>query len=472
MRETASPLTSVRSADRSNARQRAGMVSSLVLAACCVLACAPSARAQLSLTSAVDLALRSNPRVLGARADVDRAEAQLSESHDVYIPSVGVGSAIGQAYGYLPQPPTLFSGNAGSLVFSASQHEYIRSARAGVNAARLALADAREAVAQDTALACIALDHDQQRAQAIHQQLDDANTLVTISQQRLDAGQDSQIDLTQARLTAAQLRFAALRGDDEVDIDRQHLARLIGLPASSLSIDGAFPQAPLPEAPSAASDHGYANAGIASAFANAEAKQHQARGDATFRFWPQINLVMNYTRYATFTDSFKNLENIYKGNNGQTLLTANEFAIGVQINLPLFDKARSDKAHEASAESARSRHDAENAQIEVLDGQARARHAITELQSQAEVASLEQQLAQQQLDVLLQQLQSGNPNGPQMTPKDEQKARIDERNKFIAVLDAGFQLRQAEIQLLRQTGQLISWLGAAISASPAPSSHP
>ena len=84
------------------------------------------------------------------------------------------------------------------------------------------------------------------------------------------------------------------------------------------------------------------------------------------------------------------------------------------------------------------------------------------------MATLQQQLAQQQLDALRQQLQSGtgNPNGPQMTPKDEQKTRIDERDKYIAVLDATFQLRQAEVQLMRQTGQLISWIGSDKTAQP------
>jgi len=449
---------------------------SLVTALALILfAPAPAARAQLSLAGAVDLALRSNPRVLGAQDDVKRAMAQIDQAIDAYIPSINMGAGIGQAYGYLPNPPNLFDVTAGSLAFSASQRYYIRSARTGLEAARYAYDDVREAVAQDTALAFLTLNHDQQRAQAIHQQLDYANTLVTITQQRLDAGQDSQIDLTQAKLTAAKLRSAVLYADDDIGNDRDHLARLIGLPSQSLSTDGAFPDAPLPaDAPSASDVHGYANSAVASAFANADAKEQQAKGDNTFRFWPQINFFTQYNRYATFTNSFKDLENIYKGNNGQTLLTANEFAVGIQISLPFFDKARSDKAREASAEAAHARHDAENDQLEALDGQSRARHSIDELQAQADVATLQQQLAQQQLDIVRQQLQSGtgNPNGPQMTPKDEQNARISERDKYIAVLDSSFQLRQAEIQLLRQTGQLLSWLSSTASAAPsvAPSS--
>lgn len=448
--------------------------TSLVLAAAsalCLAGLCPAARAQISLASAVDLALRNNPRVLGAQDEVRRAEAQLAETHDAYIPNATFGSNVGQAYGYLPYPPTLFSGNAGSLVFSASQRDYILSAREGLKAAEMSLQDIQETVAQDAALAFITLDHDRQRAQAIHQQLDDANTLVTITQQRLDAGQDSQIDLTQSKLTAAQLRLGALRADDDLENDRDHLARLIGVPAPSLAIDGAFPSAPIPgEAPSGP----YANAAVASAFFNAQARQAQARGDSKVRFWPNINLVVNYTRYATFTDSFKNLEKIYVDpNTKQPLLTANETAFGIQVNLPFFDKTRSDKAHESAAEAAHAMHDAQNAELDALDGQSKARHAIAELQAQAEVATLQQQLAQQQLDVLHQQLQSGtgNPNGPQMTPKDEQKARIDERDKYIAVLDATFNLRQAEVQLLRQTGQLITWLGAGNATPAAPSAQ-
>ena len=427
------------------------------------------ARAQISLTTAVDLALHSNPRVQGAQADVDKARAQLSEMHDVYVPAINAGAGIGQAYGYLPSPPTLFTVNAGSVVYNAAQTFYTRSARAGLNAAQLALEDVRETVALDTALAFVAAGHDQQREQAIRQQAGFADTLVTIVQERVDAGQDTQIGLTQARLTAAQLRLGTLRAEDDTANDREHLARLMGIPADALRVDDNFPETPVSlDAPSAPAQ-GYANPAVASAFANAEAKQQQAKGDARFRFWPQINSVIQYNRYATFTNSFKDLENIYKGNNGLTLLTSNEAAFGVVIQLPFFDAARSARARETASDAAKALHDAQNAQIDALDGQTRARHTIAELKEQAKVAALEQQFAQQQLDVLLVQLQSGtgNSNGPPMTPKDEQKARIDERDKYLGVIDAGFQLRQAEIQLLRQTGKLLDWLNSAATARPA-----
>jgi outer membrane protein TolC len=430
-----------------------------------LLSPAPVAHAQISLTTAIDMALRSNPRVLGARDDVNKARAQLSQAHDAYIPAVSIGAGLGQAYGYLPSPPTLATATAGSIVFSMSQFDYIRSAKEGVKAALLALDDVQEQVAEDTALAFIALDNDQQHEQVIRQQTGFAGALVTIVQERIDAGQDTQIDLTQAKLTAAQLRLSELKQQDNIDVDREHLARLIGLPSASLQINGNFPAIPVPADAINPAPSVYANSAVASAFANAEAKWQQARGEARSGFWPQINFVAQYNRYATFTNSFGTLETFSSSRIG-----ADETAFGVQISIPFFDKGRGARGRVAAAEASRALHDAQSAEIDARDGQTRARHTIDEIRAQADVAGFEQQLAQQQLDVLHTQLESGtgNPNAPQMSPKDEQTARIAERNKYLSVLDAGFQLRQAQIQLLRQTGELESWFKSAISATPSP----
>jgi hypothetical protein len=63
-----------------------------------------------------------------------------------------------------------------------------------------------------------------------------------------------------------------------------------------------------------------------------------------------------------------------------------------------------------------------------------------------------------------QQLQSGNgaesgPNAqPQLTPKAEQLARIDERQKYEDALDAELSLNKAELGLLRALGHMEDWL--------------
>jgi len=66
---------------------------------------------------------------------------------------------------------------------------------------------------------------------------------------------------------------------------------------------------------------------------------------------------------------------------------------------------------------------------------------------------------------VLAQLELGNGSGsgpgaqPQLSPKAEQLARIDERQKFQDSQDAGFDLAKARLSLLRALGHMEDWLG-------------
>jgi outer membrane protein TolC len=401
-----------------------------------------------------------------SEADVAKAQAILAESKDVYIPTLTAGAALGQAYGYSPYPPTLFTLDSSSLVYNASQSSYIKSARAGVEAAEHALADMRETVAEDAALTFIAVDHDQQREEVLRQESEYAARLLQIVQDRFDAGQDTAMDLTSAKLSERKLHLAQLRAAEDTANDRGRLASLIGVPPGTLLAEGGFPSAPVPAA-APESDSPYANASVASAFANARAKQLQAHGDTHFLYRPQISFVAQYNRYATFTNAFKNLQQVYVG------LAADDEAFGVRVTIPLFDRQRRSKGIETTAEATHALHDAEFAQFNVLDTQRRLSHNIELLQAQAEVAALDQQLAQQQLEILQLQLKSAGASPQPMTPKDEQNSRIAEREKYLAVIDNAFQLHQAQVSLLRQTGLLEEWLAhAGLTAAPAPAPTP
>src|SRR5271168_1171209 len=194
------------------------------------------AYAQISFTTAIGLALKSNPKVLMAQADVDKALTAVQQLRDAYIPSVVGGSGVGPpSYGFPLGQPSIFNITSQSLVFSYSQRDYMRAASAALDAARLNLKDAREAVAEDTAITYLSLNRDLQREAALRDQQGFADRLVAIVQQRLDAGQDTPIDLTTSRLAAAQIKLARLRAEDETAFDKAHLARLIGLPLQGIA---------------------------------------------------------------------------------------------------------------------------------------------------------------------------------------------------------------------------------------------
>jgi outer membrane protein TolC len=428
--------------------------------ACSAFACvAAPAYAQISFTTAIDLALKSNPKVLMAKADVDKAVAAVQQLRDAYIPSVVGGSGLGPpSYGFPLGQPSIFNITAQSLVFSYSQRDYLRAAQAALDAANLNLKDIREGVAEDTAITYLALDRDMRRQTALQEQQGFADRLVSIVQDRLDAGQDTPIDLTTSRLTAAQIRLARLRAEDETTADQAHLARLVGLPAQALSTtSGSIPALPATSSELTGTTLTTSPA-VDSAYAIARSKRETAFGEARYLWRPQISFDGQYSRFA----KFNNLQDYY------FRFQQNNAAVGVQITVPVYDKAHQAKAREAAADASHAEHEADTMRDQFFDSRLRAHHTAIELSTRSEIASLDQQLAQQQLEVLLVQLKSGSGNlsGPQMSPKDEQTARIAEREKFVAVLNANFEAQQAEINLLRAAGQLESWIAAAVQLQP------
>jgi outer membrane protein TolC len=426
---------------------------------CFALACAAAAApAQISLITAVDLAIKSNPKVLMAQADVDKALAAMQQLRDAYIPNIVGGSGIGPpSYGFPLGQPSIFNITSTSLVFSYSQRDYMRAAKAAYDAANLNLKDAREAVAEDTAVTYLALNRDLQRETALRDQQGYADHLVAIVQQRLDAGQDTPIDLTTSRLTAAQIKLARLRAEDETAFDKAHLARLIGLPMQGITTTNESVP-PFPVASDLKGPTPFSSPTVDSAYAVARSKRETAFGDSRYLWRPQVYFEGQYSRFAKYT----NIQDYY------FRFQQNNAAVGVQITIPVYDMVHRAKQRESMAEASHALHEADMIRDQFLDTRLRADHAAAELSARAEVANLDQQLATQNLDVLLVQLKAGSGNlaGPQMTPKDEQTARISERDKYIAVLNANFDAQQAQVNLLRSTGQLENWLAPSAKAQP------
>ena len=102
--------------------------------------------AQVSLATVVDLAQRNSTAVRMANADVEKAQAALAETKDVFVPSLTFGSGLPAfpAVGFTGGVPSILNASVQSLVFSLPQRQYMQAARAGFQAASLSLKDARE----------------------------------------------------------------------------------------------------------------------------------------------------------------------------------------------------------------------------------------------------------------------------------------------------------------------------------------
>ena len=411
-----------------------------------------AAHAQISFTTAIDLALKNSPKVQMAQANVDKAKAVLSQNTDAYIPNLSGGSGLGYSYGFPLGQPTLFSFSSQSLVFNYSQHDYIRAAHAGVEAATQILRDTRQEIAEDTAITYLSLDRTQRSEAAMDEEYGYAQKLATIVEERLDAGREPRMELARARRTAAQIRLQRLLLHDDEAVLRDHLSRLIGITVGLVqTIPSSVPAFPaIPRVDPSAPD----NPAVLAAFSNAHAKREQAFGDSKYAFRPQIYFAANYSRFSTF-NNYQQYYNHFQYDAGE---------IGVQITIPLYDRLRKSKARESMADAIHAEKEAVDARNTELEGRLKLANAANELQARVELADIDQDIAQQQLEATLIQLQTApsESSAPLMTPKDEQNARIQERQRFIDLQDAGFQLKKTEINLLRQTGQLEDWLKTAV----------
>lgn len=409
----------------------------------------PRAGAQqtVSLYTVVDLALRNSPEVRIAEAEVRRAASGLAEAKDAYLPSFVFNSNIGYSYGFPVGQPSVLNGQSNSLVFSFSQPDYIRSARAATDAARLSLTDTRQKVILEAVLAYVELDTDERELVDLKAQQELGDRLISIEEDRVAAGVDSRVDATQARLANARLALRQLQIEGNAEVLAAKLGHLDGMPYASLTTSPSS----IPAAPSAETlaELSHESSGVRSAYLAAKSKLYVSHGDDRQEFGPTLALGLNYSRYA----EFNNYQNYY------LRFQHNNFGIGLNITIPVFDETKHQHARGSAADAVRALAQADYMRDQQSEAQLELEKSLRTLQAQQTIAGLQQELAQDQLDTVAIQLKdgSGSPGAAPVTPKEEQQARINERRYAIDLLDANFQLLQAKLNLLRMKGMIEAW---------------
>jgi outer membrane protein TolC len=433
-----------------------GLNIRLAIASAILAAPAVCASAQISLSSAVALALKNDPKVNMAQASLQKANAALNQTYDVYIPTVVADAGYGRGLGVPTGLPTVLTLTSQSLVFNFSQRDNIRAAASGVEAAKLSLKETQDQVEEDVATTYLNLESDQRRLAATTEEEQFAHHLVSIVQDRLDAGADTRINLLQARRTAKMIELSELHLKNEIATLSDHLARVIGLPGNTIyAVSSSIPTLPSPSTIATKETAGESY-GVRAALASARSKQELAFGVSRYLLRPQVSLGISYSRIDTgqndFTTYYPNFKN--RSENAESIYLA--------IQIPIFDRRHEDESAEAVAEASRARFEAEDQRNQFLQGRFKLNQSTSELALHSDLAEIDRDLAQEELNTVLLQLSpdaaASSSDRPQLTPKDEQSARVAERARTVDLLDAQFQLSQAEISLLRQTGQLDTWV--------------
>ncbi len=399
----------------------------------------------LPFRQAVELAVKRSA-VLSA-ADRQRAYESFLAAHRMYIPQVIVGSGLAKTFGFPMSiegsAPSVVNVNSMGYLINLAQNDLVRAARTEWNATTFSSDDRRQQAILDSALTYTQLDRLSTALNLLRQQQEEAQRAEQITADRVQAGVESQVDLTRAQLGSARVRLATAQVQASMDLLRSQLSQLTGVPAQSIeTVTESIPQLPevnqTEDLPAKALS---SNPAVKLAQATADAKQFRARSEHR-QLYPAVDFVGQYGLFAKY-NNYDVFFRTFERNNG---------TIGVAIRFPVFNMAQRARAAAADAEAVQARHQVDDAKNKVSNETLKLQRDVAQLAAQRDVARLEYQLARSDVDAVQAKVQAGTA-----TLRDEANARLTESQKYSAYLDAAYQLEHTKMQLLRSTGELEQW---------------
>jgi outer membrane protein TolC len=419
------------------------------------------------LRRAVELALKHATAAGIAAAEEQSAAANLRVLRNGYIPELSTGSGIGWTYGFplglAGSAPSLFNLNAQMALLDPSLRKFLGAARDEAGAASLRSKDQRNQVIQDTVLTYAELAKWEQRLSHLKEIQPEVEEMATAVAERVKAGVDSEVEGTKARLSVARVRLRIEEARGSADVLREHLAKLVGLSASALEID---PDS-IHELPAAATqdttvpDHAASSSpAVNAAVEHAHAQFLQAQGEHK-AMWPSVEFGAQYAVLS----KFNSYQNYYipatpcAVNLGTQIplceadtFRENNATIGINIRIPIFNAVQRARAAAADADALKAQKQAEATRNQVSEETLRLQRTAAQLEDARDVAQLEYEISQKNLDAVHTRMNAGTAN-----LHDLDDARSQAGDRFIALQDVTFELERSEVALMRSTGDLEHW---------------
>jgi outer membrane protein TolC len=409
----------------------------------------------LPLKRAVELALAHSTAGAISSADEQHAFASYLSARNAYVPQLVVGSGLGQTWGYPlsleGSAPSIVNMTAQSALINPSLREFVRAARKEWQASSMQSKDQRQQVMQDTILSYMELSKWEALMPRLQQEQDEARKGEQVAEQRIQEGVDNAQTRTRARLTTARVRFRMAQARASRDVLKEHLAHLTGLVSSTIETS---PES-IPALPELKQDDDLAGQAV-NASPAVEAAQNRAAG-LDFRargehraLWPSIDFASQYALLATFN----HYQDFFRVGSFQR----HNATIGVVIRFPFLNPSQHAVAQGADADAVRAHKQLESAKNQVSEETLKLQRSVEQLAAAQQVADLEYQVAQANVDATQVRLDAGTAN-----LHDAEAAHNELNERFNALQDTGFELERARVGLLRATGQMETWVGVPVS---------
>jgi outer membrane protein TolC len=124
----------------------------------------------------------------------------------------------------------------------------------------------------------------------------------------------------------------------------------------------------------------------------------------------------------------------------------------VVVRFPLFNQTLRAAAEVARFDALKARQEARTVKEQVSADTRRLQRNVEQLLAARDVAQLEHELAESDIETARGRIEAGSAS-----LKDEQNARVAEHERYTAYLSSSFDLDKAQVQLLRQIGDLENW---------------
>jgi outer membrane protein TolC len=398
----------------------------------------------LTLKRAIELALQNSKEIQVAKiqASVGDHAAQITKAQ--FLPNLYAGSGAGYTYGIPETPggraPSIFNVTYTEQVFNEPLRGQAKEMEEQAKSQKILLEDAKNNVISRTAMAYLELGKVRHSLELLRKEQESAEKILQVTQERQGEGFELPVEVTKAQLTRAQVvrRILHLEGrEDELEV---FLRYQMGLPEGQrLEVT---PEE-LPGEAEQAGDNLVAmamtnNAGLLLAQSDVRAKEFRLKGERR-GYFPTLELVSVYSVLAKF-NNYSQFFNAFQRNN---------FNAGIDVQMPIFSARIKANVGLAQVNLEAAKINLTNKKTELTADVRQKTRRVRESDAAKEVARLELQLAQQNVSVLQAQFGEGKLN-----LREVERARLDENEKWMAYLDAGFQKQQAQLELLKTAGQL------------------
>ncbi len=420
---------------------------------CSILISTLMAAESVPLKHMVELALSHSTTTAMSGAEEQRAFASYHEIRNHYLPSLTVGSGLGATWGYPlsleGSAPSIVNTTAQSSVINPALRDFVREARTEWQASGIHDKDQRDQVILETVLNYAELSKWEALAAHLTEDYAAALKMEEIVNQRIQEGVDSGLARNQVRLNAARVYLRISQAQGAIDVLRARLSHVTGLPASSIeTVPDSIPALPEIKQEDDLTAHAVAvSPAIQIASLHSSALAFHARGEHR-SMWPTFDFAAQYALLATF--------NRYQDFFQPGSFQKHNAALGVVIRFPFFNPSQRARAQAADADALLAQKQAEDARNRVSEQTLKLQRSVQQLAAAQEVVDLEYQIAKSNLEATRVRIDSGSA-----TLHDEDDARSQASERYAVLQDAKFELQQARITLLRQTGDLAGWVGVA-----------